>query len=583
MRGTRRSASVVRPRDKAKVSQEDRRARKSKKERKEIEYSPDRSIQAVQAIQHVEPPENNDRKLERRMSSSGHHRSPRKSERPPSSHGNKSYSHPQLSAQSSPPRRDDQSYYGIPQRSPSRSATATPQSIPHRPRPQTAQTYPDPRPLSYHSNSTMNSGGGYRPAPPLSASAYYQQQQQQQPQQYTTPSYQPSTPNYARYALTPGPAQDSYFTPQATSRPLASRFDSLTNPAMTRVQHSYDPVTRTTSAFGTRDTSSRSIVESSYDDEYHDGYNDDDYNSAVEAPVSRPKKKDRRSSLRAPPPPSALSKAEADYRAMPPPPSLPPAIRPGILRNRAQTEYVLEPRDTVAYRKARSQFTDQELEDEVPRRPRRPSANRHSVSYDLGSGAESVRIESANSSRRRESWYDQSQTTSGSSGYEDKIRDAASYQEDMSGPPALPLTADMLRKAQRRQGGSSRSTKSSGSRDESDYKKSATTRTTRSGSNNDDENVTIKVTGGARVMIGGAQIDCTEGGQIEIKRNTSLRDGSVRSSSEYGGRTEFGRIEDRRRGIEARPQTRSRVGSHSGGGGRSYTRTSPVYPMDNQF
>jgi len=82
-------------------------------------------------------------------------------------------------------------------------------------------------------------------------------------------------------------------------------------------------------------------------------------------------------------------------------------------------------------------------------------------------------------------------------------------------------------------------------------------------------------------MIGGAQIDCTEGGQIEIKRNTSLRDGSVRSNSEYGGRTEFGRIEDRRSRIEARPQTRSRVGSHAGGGGRSYTRTSPVYPMDN--
>jgi hypothetical protein len=88
VRGTRRSASVVRPREKSKVSsQEDRRARKSDKKRKEIEYPPESSIQA---LQHVEVPDSDKKQLERRMSSSGHHRSPRKSERPPSAHGNKS-------------------------------------------------------------------------------------------------------------------------------------------------------------------------------------------------------------------------------------------------------------------------------------------------------------------------------------------------------------------------------------------------------------------------------------------------------------------------------------------------------------
>lgn len=102
--------------------------------------------------------------------------------------------------------------------------------------------------------------------------------------------------------------------------------------------------------------------------------------------------------------------------------------------------------------------------------------------------------------------------------YKDGRVEGHAYQEEEATKPhPIPPTTDNLKKAQRRQDGSSRSTKSSGSRDESDYKKSATTRTSRSGTGNNDENVTIKVTGTARIMIGDAPDFCTDGGEIEIR------------------------------------------------------------------
>lgn len=71
----------------------------------------------------------------------------------------------------------------------------------------------------------------------------------------------------------------------------------------------------------------------------------------------------------------------------------------------------------------------------------------------------------------------------------------------------------------------------------------------------------------ARVCVGGAQID-TDGGEIEIKRNKSLR-GSERGS-EYGGP---GRIEERSSRGE-RGQGRSRRESVSGA---SYGGRTPHY------
>lgn len=369
----------------------------------------------------------------------------------------------------------------------------------------------------------------------------------------TPPPQQPQYSVAPQYTMTTGGAD--YFTPHAMSRPLAQRFDPIA-----RTQSAMDTVPRTNSSFGVRDMNPRGIHET-YNES---GYYDDGYTSANEGATIR--RKDRRNSVRHAPAASVFSKADHDSVAMPPP------SRPGILRRSTNADYTMDPvGQELEFRDTRTQYRDE------PRPTRRPSVNRHSVSYDLGRGPESVRIEPANTGRRRSSWYDQgaSSGTGASSAYEEKLNQAANYQEDVAGP-AIPLTAEVLKRQQRREAGSSRSTKSSASRDESDYKKSATTRTTRSGSGADDENVTIKVTGQARVMVGGAQIDCTDGGAIEIKRNQRARaGGSERSSSDYGDR----RIEDRQSRV-TRPSARSRISSQSG---QSYTRT-PQYPStDNYF
>jgi hypothetical protein len=536
VRGTRRSA-----REKPKVSQRD--SRKGKRPQDDRAYPGESSTN----LQDVEV------KLERRKSTSSSNRSPHKSSRPPSAHENRGF--PKVSIPSTS-RTVNPSHFGIPSSATARAApTVASQAIPLRPRAFTSQTYP--RPQSFHAAQT--SAGGF--GPPLSMSAYYQ------PQPLITPSYPPPSPSssYMRYAATPQynvnvapqytvAAQPDYFSQPVPSRPLSSRFSPLgrvqatydpiprTSSALGQ-QPTYDPIPRTSSAFGTRD------LPRAFNDTYDNSYFDDGYTAPSEGAAIR---RERRGSIRVP---GTMSRAEADSIAMPPP------TRPGILR-RTATEYTIDPQSS--YRDSRPLYRE-----DPP--PRRPSNNRHSVSYDLGRGSESVRVESANSGRRRQSFYDQPPST-GSGGYEEKLNQATSYQEDVAGP-TVPLTADMLRKQQRRQGGSSRSTKSSASRDESDYKKSATTRTTRSGSGNDDENVTIKVTGQARVMVGRAQIDCTEGGEIEIKQQKSLRNGSERSNSEYGGP----RTEDRRSRINQHIG-RTRMSSQSG---QSYTRSTPQYPMDN--
>jgi len=465
-----------------------------------------------------------DVKLERRKSTASSTKSPSKT-RPPSAHTNKAF--PKVSI----PQGDQPQYFGISTGTRASPVVSYPvaqypvsQQIPSRPRAIHASTYPA-RPVSYHASYT---GGGYATGPPISTSGFYQQPIM------PAPSYPPPSPSssFMRYAATPQP--DYYNTNPVRS--LAQRFGAA------------DPIPRTTSAYGVRDPPKHQQIQ----DAYEDGYA-----SASEGTM-------RRASLRAPPRRKSISKKEIDYdrEAMPPPP------RPGILRNRT-TEY--HPDTTVLdlpYRESsRSVYRDPSAT------RRRSSSHRNSVSYDLGPETERVRVETANTSHRRQSYYGQSATTSSGSGngsgWEDKARDAASYQEDVSGP-TVPLTADALR---RRHAGSSRSTKSSGSRDESDYRKSATTRTTRSGSGPDDD-FTIKVKGGqARVMVGGAQIDCTEGGEIEIKQHKSLRNGSERSNSEYGGGG-TPRIDDRRSRIDGRPSGRSRMSSVSG---QSYIRSSPQY------
>ncbi|KAI0415362.1 hypothetical protein F5X98DRAFT_217364 [Xylaria grammica] len=115
-------------------------------------------------------------------------------------------------------------------------------------------------------------------------------------------------------------------------------------------------------------------------------------------------------------------------------------------------------------------------------------------------------------------------------GIEDKIRDASRYQDNMGGGPTPALTVDALRKV--KTGGSSRSTRSSASRDESEYKHSATTHTTRSSSGEDD--ITIKVSAGCVVEVGNVKIHSTEGGEVSVGRTGNSRTGSDRGTSIYG-------------------------------------------------
>lgn len=501
-----------------------------------------------------------DVRIERRKSNAGNTKSPRKSDKQPSAHGHRGHaSLPQLNTSH---QRENHTHFGLSTPTSRAAPPIVSQPLTIRPRAITAQTYPSRPPASY----VQQQPSGYNNGPPLSMSAYYQ------PPPGPQPSYPPPSPSsYQRYGM--APSQGDYFTPQAISRPLSSRFDPIARTQSAFGSHpqqsSYDPVPRTASAFGTREVESRAL------DVYDGGYYDDGYSSQAESMSIR--KRDRRDSIRVPS--SAWSKEELDIRAMPPP------ARPSILR-RAPTEYTrqpspseytIEPLDTPgSYDASRTRYHE-----EPPRaRHRRPSHHRHSLSYDLG--PEMVTVEAANSSRRRQSFYEKppsttTTTTTGSSGYEDKLNKAATYQEDVAGGPTVRLTADMLKKQQRRQAGSSRSTKSSASRDESDYKKSATTRTTRSSSgNNEDENVTIKVTGQARVMVGNTSIDCTDGGQIEIShQQKNFRDGrSERSNSEFAGPPRF---DDRPSRAERPTLGRTRVGSQTG---QSYMRPHSHYTME---
>ncbi|KJZ77748.1 hypothetical protein HIM_02925 [Hirsutella minnesotensis 3608] len=125
---------------------------------------------------------------------------------------------------------------------------------------------------------------------------------------------------------------------------------------------------------------------------------------------------------------------------------------------------------------------------------------------------------------------------------ENKLQAARQYQEEVSGGSQVPLTAETLRKVMKRGGvPSSHSTRSSGSRDESEYRRSNTTGITRSSYGN--EEFTIKVPGNAVVRLQGAEIECSnEGGEI----SWSSRPGGSRSGSDMAS-TVYQQIDDARR------------------------------------
>ncbi|KAK8058707.1 hypothetical protein PG994_009155 [Apiospora phragmitis] len=383
-----------------------------------------------------------------------------------------------------PPSRglaDEASYYGIPSQT----------IIPSHSRPRAATA----RPASYYGTTR----------PPLSHSAYYGG---------STPmgtSFPPPPWNGGPGMPPMGPPQMMAQSP--LSGPPVDYFSNNARPADTlaaRFSRQGEPRPRSSLDFHG--------PPSAYED----------YEQVIEAPPPQ-----RQASL------ARRPKKDQDDRARMPPPSRPQTTKPERLVFRPPP-----PRKSA-------HFEDEELDDEgegeddlyqpapgrqpsfeygtavVPSRPRRTSFD---SDYDDGVFA----LEPAGHNRRHSSYN-----------FEDKMKQATSYQNDVAGGPTAPLTAETLRRV--KNGGTSRSSRSTQSRDESSYKQSATTRTTRSSSGDDD--ITIKVPDGAIVEVGNAKISCRMGGEINIGRNNGGSDRGTVYDDDRKSRA----IEDRKsRAIEDR-------------------------------
>ena len=398
-------------------------------------------------------------------------------------------------------RSEDPSYYGVP-------ATVTPASSHPRPQPARQSYYALGRPPP--SNSRF-----YNAHPPTLNGPHFPPYS---PQPWTSPGPQ------AFPAHSPlGSQAPDYFSPRQQS--LVSRFS------------------RPQSAIGFRPPPAIG-----YD---HDKDSEEEFGAANRTLVRRP---------------SASRKPKIDESRRPiPPPQRPASARPTL---------GFRPPNTPAQRRSVT-FEDEEF-DEEPRnfrdslsrvaydypstmlpRSRRPSIGTPSTSYDSGP----YRTEIASSRPNRRHSYFAGQSASSGSAYEDKMRMAAAYQDDVGGGPTMPLTAESLRKAGKN-GGSSRSTRSSGSAEGSEYRRSATTRTTRSSGNGNEEDVTIKVKGQAYLKVGGAEMRCQEGAEINISRGGDRPDGESFAEPEdrsEGRRREDRRLQERRDRQERRDERRSRI------------------------
>ncbi|KAG5760970.1 hypothetical protein H9Q72_010917 [Fusarium xylarioides] len=307
---------------------------------------------------------------------------------------------------------------------------------------------------------------------------------------------------------------------------------------------------------------------------------------------------------------------DEDRRRMPPPDSIPrpkSAMRPPTTPFRPPPQLLTRQKTRTPSRpppsgRSRVGFVDQGYDDEdyndspglfadspeagFDRRTALARTRRSSVAYEhhgadlvpartrRGSVAYEQRgIDIVPARTRRDSYYeDRSLGGGGVSLDEDKYLDAMRYQDDINGGPAMPLTAETLRKASnpRLSGGSSRS---SGSHDDSEYKRSNTTGLTRS-SSSDTDNVTIKVSGSAVVRVSGAEIECGDGGEITFSRPTgSSRVGSDRASSYYQLEDVRSRVEQK--ALPYRPHTPSRSDSHHRGYSGNHAPYNPSFAMDD--
>ncbi|PVH68688.1 hypothetical protein DL98DRAFT_209159 [Cadophora sp. DSE1049] len=375
------------------------------------------------------------------------------------------------------------------------------QSIPLRPR---ATSSMATRPMSYYG---ARDSGYLSGLPPTTAPPY------PPAQAFPAQPLYPPPPSY--------PYQPPGFYPDQYQRPPQISTGS-SSPAAAQFYDHFSPQPRSLSERFAPPVPTARLARSFYYD------SDDEYISATEltGPQNMPVPPRPNSAMgtrnygMAPPPLRRTgSQAEmGDRQAMPPPP------RPTVGQRRGQYD--------ISY-------------------SQRPPVNRRSVSYDVD-GRAGVRIEPAVSSstrHRRQSYYGD-QTPADAKIYDEKLRQAASYQHDIAGPPSTALTTDSMKRPRRYQAPGSRDTRSTRSsadtqstrssrhtrsrssstssassvtsRDESSYKNPTSTRTRNDTDN--DEDVTIKISRGARVTVGGTQIDCNDGGEIVINRVRSVLD-----------------------------------------------------------
>lgn len=421
-------------------------------------------------------------------------------------------------------RSEDASYYGV---NPTVTAATS------RPRAQTAT----PRPVSYYGSSSR---------PPLANARWYDQLYGQPPAPSPSPgpllptSYPPNntilprTHPFASQTPIISQAPADYFS----ARPqLAHRF-SLNRPASAMAHRTAPPI--------------------AYDYDIEDDRPLGRRTSLRAAREQREREQEDR--LRMPPPPRPKSARPSALAYRPPPPPITRRFDDEAFAGDSRLYHDVSPISSYEY---------------ITPAPA-PRSRRQSIGPTARPDLTHYRTEvAASGGNRRNSYYGQS--LSSGSGYEDKMRQATAYQEDVSGGPAVPLTAETLRKVSKNGGPSSRSTRSSASKDESDYKHSATTRTTRSSANND-EDVTIRVKGNTVLKVGGAEMQCEDGAEINIISRgggaaAALRGGSDRSSYVDADERRSRMVD--RTGAASRTRASSQAASYS----RTVPAASPYDPF----
>ncbi|KAH6669140.1 hypothetical protein F5X68DRAFT_51606 [Plectosphaerella plurivora] len=380
------------------------------------------------------------------------------------------------------------------------------------------------RPSSYY-------GAGSRP--PASNERWHTQMQQQNQHPFAPVPYSsspfaapppPMLPPSGYHAPLP-PAHD-YFTSGAMGGPVGSMSSTPTQHLASRFMQ------RPSSASGFRPQPLPSAPQQQYD-EYYDQEPFVPTGINRRSSISRREIEDRQMM---PPPPMPMPLARSMTTGpnggpfRPPPQAAPPLRR---LTHYKYEDDDLAAADNSLYRDVGPSRSTSYSYGENAAPPRRPRQD--SVTYDHNS----YQIEPATSTGRRHSYYGSS---SGSVDYQDQLRQAELYQGKMAGDQMasgqMPLTRDSLDKVtrpKRSSDKSSRSTRSSVSRDESDYwAASNTTRTTRSGAGDGENSIRIMGgKGGATVRVGELEIQCPEG-EIIINQDGGSTRGSDRGSTVWG-------------------------------------------------